>query len=310
MKGLELARGFYAECSPLLYQYMPEVMDVACAGLCGEGSECFGCDDDTSRDHDFGATFCLWLPQRVWDTHKKLIEDAFSRLPGSFRGLPADFTPHIARRRGPRSIEDYYFFFTRLDHEPASWQEWLSIPENQLAAATNGEIFEDNCGIFSKWRETLLAFYPRDVRLKKMAARCMQMAQSGQYNLPRCLSRGEGAAAMLAAARFADAAISFVYLVNKRYMPFYKWAPRLVRNLPVLGAEIGELLDNLASSPFRGDHDLDIVDKIEFFCAACARWLQTNGFSDENDSWLWAQGPQIMARVQIRELRKVDLLEA
>ena len=45
-------------------------------------------------------------------------------------------------------------------------------------------------GRFSTWRTTLLDYFPRDLHLKKMTTRCMQMAQAGQYNLPRCLERG------------------------------------------------------------------------------------------------------------------------
>lgn len=306
MTGLELAREFYAQCRPLLYERMPQVMELACAGLCGEGSECFGCDDQTSRDHDFGATFCLWLPRETLARHQDLIGAVFADLPRSFRGMPTDFAAHAAGRRGPRSIEDYYFFFTGLGHAPAGWREWLPIPEFQLAAAVNGEVFEDNAGIFSQWRAALLAFYPEDLRLKKLAARCMQMAQSGQYNLPRCLARGEGAAAMLAAARFAEAAISFVHLINKRYMPFYKWAPRLGGKLPVLGRQLGQTLDSLARTSFCGGGD--IVQKVEDFCSDCAGWLRANGLSDEKDSWLWAHGPQIISRVQTPELREMDLL--
>ena len=65
MQGLELARAFYARCRPLLEARVPDVMAQAAAGLVGEGSECLGCDDAISRDHDFGAAFCLWLPERV-----------------------------------------------------------------------------------------------------------------------------------------------------------------------------------------------------------------------------------------------------
>lgn len=307
MKGLELARKFYEDCRQELYSLLPDVMPCACAGLSGEGSECFGCDDKTSRDHDFGAAFCLWLPDEILKRHRRKIEEAFRLLPNNFAGVTADFA-HSHGRRGPRGIRDYYAFFTALDHVPHDWREWLAIPEFQLAAATNGQVFEDNANIFSDWRAKLLAFYPEDVRLKKLAARCMHMAQSGQYNLPRCLARGEYAAAMLALARFAENAISFVFLANKHYMPFYKWAPRLVRMLPILGAELGALLDNLVVQPAKSEESYTLVESVENLCAACAAWLRENGMSDEKDSWLWGHGPELIARVKQPELRAMDLL--
>lgn len=309
MNGLQIAKAFYEQCKPQLVAAMPEVMAQACAGLAGEGSECFGCDDDTSRDHDFTCEFCLWLPAKVLEENGALIRETFKSLPKSFNGLPADFLPHPASRRGPRAIEDYYLFFTGLDKPPQDWRQWLAIPEYQLAAAVNGEVFEDNNGAFTAWREKLLAYYPEDVRLKKMAAKCMQMAQSGQYNLPRALMRGEGPAAMLAAARFAESAISLVFLLNRKYMPFYKWAPRLGRALPILGRDLGVVLDGLAHQPLRGKQDIAIASLIEDFCAACAARLHAEGLSDEKDAWLWAHGPELISRVKEPAIQAMDLLQ-
>lgn len=309
MTGLQLAKEFYLSTRGLLHDRMPEVMAQACAGLCGEGSECFGCDDETSRDHDFSASFCLWLPAEVMGRHGKLIAEVFQGLPRQWHGVSTSIAPHMAHRRGPRSIEDYYFFFTGLERSPEDWREWLALPETQLAAATNGEIFEDAAGIFSARRNELLAYYPDDVRLKKLAARCMQMAQSGQYNLARCLGRGEDAAALLALGLFAKAAISFVFLANRRYMPFYKWAPRLGRALPILGADLARLLDTLGAVSVGGDDKMRLVSGVENFCSACAGWLHANGLSDERDTWLWAHGPSIISRVSIPQLREMDLLQ-
>ena len=178
-----------------------------------------------------------------------------------------------------------------------------------MAACTSGEVFEDGAGEFSRWREALLACYPRDVRLKKLAARCMVAAQAGQYNLPRSLERGDGVAAMLAAARFAEAALSLVFLCNRRYMPFYKWAGRLGRRLPILGEELGRTLDILAAHPLRGPQDMDAVRTVEDFCAAVAAHLRAVGLSTEEDSWLWAHGPHILRQVENEELRRMDMLQ-
>lgn len=308
MTGIELAREYYQACRPLLYERMPQVMDQACAGLCGEGSECFGCDDETSRDHDFSAAFCLWLPDELLIEQSGLIKTVFNDLPKNFHGLSADIPAHIAHRRGPLGIGRHYFFFTGLDHSPSGWREWLSLQEIQLAAATNGAIFEDNAGVFSKWRADLLAYYPQDVWLKKLACRCMQMAQSGQYNFPRSLGRGEHAAAFLALGRFTEAAISFVYLANRRYMPFYKWAGRIGRALPELGHELGRLLDEIARTPVAGAGASGLAAGLEGFCTACAAWLNAAGLSSEKDSWLWAHGPEIISQVENPEIRELDLL--
>ena len=54
MKGLELSREYYEKFGkPMLTENFPELLDKIAVGLCGSGSECFGFDDELSRDHDF-----------------------------------------------------------------------------------------------------------------------------------------------------------------------------------------------------------------------------------------------------------------
>lgn len=310
MKGLELARAFYTACRPALVAAIPDVMNQAAAGLAGEGSECLGLDDATSQDHDFGAAFCLWLPREVLREQRERIEAAFAALPAEFAGFPSKLLRGARQGRvGPLSVEGFYGFFTGLDAPPENWRQWLAIPEHDLAAATDGEVFEDADGRFTAWREALLVYYPRDVWLKKLATCAMLTAQAGQYNLPRALGRGDAPSAMLAAARFAESALGLVFLLNRRYMPFYKWAPRLGRRLPVLGASLGRLLDTLAAQPLRGPEDMDVVEPVEAFCAEAAEQLRFTGLSDVADPWLWAHGPRIMAKVKDTEIRRLNLLD-
>ncbi len=311
MNGLSLAREYYAVCRPILVREIPDVMERAAVGLVGEGSECLGCDDECSRDHDFGPAFCLWLPRADLQRERGRIEQALSLLPLRFAGLPSRLVP--ARRMGrvgPLAIEDFYGFFTGLETSPVTWKEWLAIPEYHLASCTNGEVFEDGGGEFTRRREHLLAYYPRDVLLKKTAARCMIAAQAGQYNLPRSIRRGDGVAAMLSAARFAEAALSFVYLCNRRYMPFYKWAGKTVRTLPVLGAELGRTLDILAGCDPCGPGGEEAVRSVESFCSAAAEHLRAIGLTTHPDAWLWVHGEQIIGHVANEELRSMNLLEA
>ena len=310
MKGLNLAREFYAACLPALRAEIPDIMDVAAAGLVGEGSECFGCDDAESQDHDFGPAFCLWLPRQILRAELPRIEAAFARLPREFQGFESRLAPERRQGRvGPLPIEDFYAFFTGLDDVPATWQQWLAIPEHQLAACTNGQVFEDRSGEFTRRRDALLACYPRDVLLKKMAARCMIMAQAGQYNLPRSLKRNDSVAVMLATARFAEAALSFVFLCNRRYMPFYKWAGKLAATLPVLGPQLARALSLVAQTPANQEHGAQIVAAVEEFCGMAAAHLRAVDLSRASGNWLWEHGPQILRHVEEPALLHMDMLQ-
>lgn len=310
MQGLALSRAFYEACRPVLWAHIPDIMERAAIGLVGEGSECFGCDDATSQDHDFGPTFCVWLARADLGPALPRLEDALALLPQHFAGYKSRLLPEQRLGRvGPMAVEDFYKFFTGLEHLPATIHHWLAIPEYQLAACTNGEVFEDNAGLFTAWREGLLPCYPQDVRLKKIVARCMIMAQTGQYNVPRCLGRGDTLAAMLALARFAEAALSLVFLCNKRYTPFYKWTGKQAATLPILGAEVTHLLTLLAESPLCDTQTESVVTGIEQLCTAAAAHLRAAGLSDDPSNWLWAHGPQVLRFVQDVELRHMDMLK-
>lgn len=299
--GLKLARDLWQAVSPLMYAKAPGILDRAAIGLVGEGSECLDCDDELSRDHDFGPAFCLWLPEAVLSSRRPEVEALMALLPDQFGGYAVRMSPATrAGRVGPLSIEQFYAGFIGLPRAPETWREWLGIPETSLAVATNGEVFADNASVFTGIREKLLAFYPEDVRRKKIAARCMIMAQAGQYNLPRCLKRGDTVATLLAKARFAEAAISMIFLLNRRYMPFYKWAGRCVGRLPLLGHECATLLAQLPEN--------NATDAVENLCAAVAKELRAQGLSTDADTWLWGHGPQVQLGISQPEIRSLSVL--
>ena len=112
-------------------------------------------------------------------------------------------------------------------------KQWLSLPDHYLAEAVNGEIFYDGYGEVTRIRRRL-AFYPEDIRRKKLAGHLLLMAQAGPYNYLRSVRRGENAAAQMAVFEYVKSGIETVFLLNRKYQPYYKWAFRAMRELPLL----------------------------------------------------------------------------
>lgn len=58
MNGLELARYYYETAGKqALERQVPDLVPRLAIGLAGEGSECFGLDDELSRDHDLAYRY-------------------------------------------------------------------------------------------------------------------------------------------------------------------------------------------------------------------------------------------------------------
>ena len=274
MKGLELAEQLYRDAvreriDAEFAEYAPRIA----VGLAGPGSECFGYDDEISQDHDFAPRLCLWLTE----ADARAIG---ARLLERYEAWTAEYAPVTATaqdRSGPIAIPDFYRRFTGCPGAPKDNVSWLRVPEHLLAAATNGRVFRDDLGEFSAVRSALLAGYPADVRRKRLAARLFRMGQAGQYNLPRCLKRGDAVAARFAETEFLRAALETVCLLNGRYAPYYKWLYRCASELPLCA---GAVRDAELAKATR-EYGLDAAGHPNWFDASCIPWLSYDALNIE-----------------------------
>ena len=256
MKGLELSSKYYRSYGePMLKNQFPELLPYLASGLFGGGSECFGFDDGVSQDHDFEPGFMILLPdEEVIDRRSAFqLERAYAKLPREFEGVKrCSIQPVGGSRHGVIRISDFFREKTGTPDGILTDEQWLLLPEQSLAEATNGEVYFDNAGILSAIRNRL-SYYPETVRCKKIAGYLLLMAQSGQYNYQRCLKHGEQAAVQLAIYEFARSAVSVIFLLNRQYQPYYKWCFRALRMLPVLSIE-AELIEYLLTSDNEGEN--------------------------------------------------------
>lgn len=306
MRGLEEARRLYEERGrEMIGTQFPDYEGRIAVGLAGHGSQCFGYDDALSRDHDFEGGFCLWLT----DEDDLAIGVALSR---AYRSLGAE-GPRSRSALGEsgvgvRRIGDFYRRYTGSPGAPEDWRQWMSLPSWALAEATNGEVFRDDLGVFSDIRETLLHGMPEDVRKKKLAARLIAMAQSGQYNYARCLRHGEEGAAMLALAEFVREACGAIYLLNRAHMPYYKWALRGLEQLPLL-AEMREPLSFLLTADNDADGQRVKQGVAEDICASVIAELRAQGLSDGGWDFLEPHAFAVQERIEIPEIRAMHIME-
>ena len=302
MQGLELSREFYTQhAAPAIAERFGERACRVAAGLAGQGSDCLGYDDEISRDHDFGPGCCLWLTDDDFALFGPKLQKLYDSLPNEFMGFSRNATPQGSGRVGVIPIGRFYTQFTGCPEVPQNEASWFRIPEHFLSAATSGEVFRDDLGEFSRIRKGLLPCYPRDVLLKKLAARVFAMGQAGQYNYRRIIRRGDGPAAMLALDEFVRAALSAIHLLNKRYIPYYKWAFRSARALPRLVEAVREL-DLLYSSS-----EADRQEIIESICGRIRVTLRDDGLSSISESFLVPQAEEIMKRIGSDYLKKLGV---
>ena len=304
IKGLDLCRAYFNEiCYPVLQKEFSSFLPRMAAGLIGEGSECYGFDDEISRDHDFGPSFQIYIPKEDMPVYGERLKCRLATLPKTFQGFGARVESQYGDGRvGVFAIEDFYRKFIAAEGVPETLSHWRQIPENALSTVTNGEVFFDNYGKFTQIREELKKGYPEDVRLKKIAARLMKMAQSGQYNFPRCNKRKEYVASRLALSEFMSVSMSLVYLLNHAYRPYYKWVHRGLLSLPILGQTAYDKMNRLSVLSIEKDGK-EMEWLVEEFCVQCVEELKAQGLTDSSEAFLLMQGPEVLKRIKEPALR-------
>lgn len=267
MNGLELSERFYeAYGKPMLLEQFSDVLPHLAVGLFGSGSECFGFDDEVSRDHDFEPGFCIFLPgEDVVDRRTAFqLERAYAKLPKEFAGFRrSTVAPVGGARHGVLRTAEFFADKVGAPDGILTVSQWLTVPEYALAETQNGKLFFDGSGEVTRIREAL-SKYPGDVRKKKLAGNLLLMAQAGQYNFSRCLRHGETGAAQLAVAEFVKAAMHAAFLLNDVYMPYYKWSFRAMRALKKCSmlAETLEVLLTTDNAPKTAESKADMIEDV------------------------------------------------
>ncbi len=227
--GIESSRRFYdKKVAPMIHEKYKDYESRIAVGLVGEGSDCFGYDDFISRDHDFGTGVCLWLTDRdMLEIGDRLSSD-YENLVDSVKD--SNLTERLRQRRGVMTIHGFYSNVLGIDCDTDNGvlteRDWRMLDHNCLATAVNGEVFRDDSGRFTAFRNLLLAYYPDKVWKTHIVNELHKFSAALQVNYARCMSRGDVVAARLCHMQGLEAAMELYFLMKRIYAPYYKWTYR------------------------------------------------------------------------------------
>lgn len=263
---IELCRRFYESYGvKMLREEFASYEARIAVGLVGEGSDCFGFDDEISRDHDFELGFCMWLSEEDYRSIGVTLQRAYEQLVVDFAEqflvengieIPESVNKKINGRRGVSSIRGFYesilgVSLSKTDDDRYILPEyWMQITEDKLATATNGEIFRDDAGVFTKVREGLLEYYPTNVWMMRLAEKLHGFAQTAQSNYARMMARKDYVSAQLCIAKGIEYTMEIAYLLNQKYAPYYKWMRKGMDGLALMDS-VPAILDKIAVLPLQ-----------------------------------------------------------
>ena len=217
----------------MIHSKFREYENRIAVGIAGEGSDCFGYDDEISRDHDFGTGVCLWLTDEDMSLFGYSLSIAYNELVNSVER--SYFTERLRERRGVMTVHDFFSNILSIDCDTKncslSEEEWYRLDHSCLKTATNGEVFRDDPGEFSAFRKLLMCYYPDSVWKRLISEQLHAYASSLQVNYARCMTRGDTVAAELCRSGGLRSAMELFFLINREYPPYYKWTFRALSEL-------------------------------------------------------------------------------
>lgn len=320
MKNLQVCLDFYKNYgAPMIHQCFGEYEGRIAAGVVGEGSDCFGFDDYISADHDYGPGFCMWLTDEDYQNIGAELQESYEKLLNSFLAGQNDCGDvsgqnlFIDGRRGVFRITDFYkqLIGVELKGNLLSAQQWLAVSEDKLATAVNGQVYRDDLGTFTAIRNYLVDYYPDAVWKQRLAVELYHFSQNAQSNYARMMVRRDYVTSNICVQQAVKSTMALVYLLNRKYAPYYKWMRKGMDTLPVL-PELGAILDAMAQvgcqsgawegkkyNPYEVNMADPLVKAFEMIASMILAEMNRQGIVEGDNPFLDIYSKQLLAENQI-----------
>ena len=200
-----------------------------------------------------------------------------------------------------RSVIQNEFFYehTGMTHAPITTEDWLATPQMHLAEAVNGKVFRDPSGEFTAIRNTWKGFYPEDILKKKVAADLAMAGKTGQFNYDRSIKRGDIGAAYYCVTEFIYKISAALFLLNGRYMPYYKWRFRAMKDFTTFSSAVEPLMKLCQMSEEVSSDKIDLIEEIS---GLVIKELVGRGWSSGHSDYLLDNAKLVMKTINNSEI--------
>lgn len=307
ISGMELSKRYFEEYGrSMLNEKFNKYKDKITVGLVGEGSDCYGFDDEYSMDHDFGPGFCMFIDDDVYDEIGEALAKEYDNLPKEFLGIKGSETALAGGRRGV--IKSLQFYKNHLGAASYDDIDFTLAKDYELAVCTNGQIFYGDATSFIEMRNRLKEGYPDRIRLLKIAEDVASFSQTGQYNFARMLSREDDFTAGLMLSDFCKVAMVLYHHLHNVYPPHDKWLKKSTLRIEDGKALLG-LLEKVTNM-----YKLDeAVSEVEAAINEVARFIASKlyecGDISDIDPYLASHVSELMFKASIIECDKSELVD-
>lgn len=261
---VDISHDFFNEIVlPVLQREFPDETAQTAFGLFGYGSDVLGMDDEYSRDHNWGIRINALMPEAMYNAkHQSIMECVGSQMPSVWRGH--SLQQGFANTSGLElaSLDGHLLRTIGIAHPPQTHAEWLAIPEEDITHIIGGEVWHDPRGEFSAVRNTLKAYYPEPVRLRRIAHWARYFSGMGAYALKRAILRSNDYYANITFTRAIRLGVQLAFLLDKTFFPYDKWTFAFFQKLPRMSKRLEPLVSEAVRLETPWARKLEILDEM------------------------------------------------
>ena len=261
---VSISRDFFKEVVlPVLEREFPNETAQTAFGMFGYGSEVLGMDDEFSRDHHWGIRINALMPNELYESRaSEIMQHVGAQIPHTWRGHALQEGYSQTGGLEIASLEGHLLRTIGIAHAPRNNIEWLHIPEEDITHVIAGEVWHDESQRFTEIRNTLRAYYPEPVRLRRIAHWCRYYSGMGAYALKRAILRGNDYYANITFTRAIRLGVQLAFLLDKRYFPYDKWTFAYFQKLPRMSARLEKLVSEAVKSETSWERKLELLNEM------------------------------------------------